>query len=224
VGEVLGQILPVTLVVWFSPVPVTAATLLLLSSHARSVASSYAAGWVLGITVYVVGYTLLGGAMAAAGPPSAPLLIGVFDAVVAVTMVVLAISSWRGRPRPGRSERQPGWMRGIDRMRPPAALGLGLVFSIFSPTHFTVLATVGAAIGGGGLGAAGEVLAGVLFVLIGTSSVTAPVAFALLAPERAAVPLRRLHEWVGVHGNTMATVMFIVFAADFGGKAIGAFL
>ncbi|MDL9979574.1 GAP family protein [Microbacterium sp. ASV49] len=219
---VIGYTLPLALIVWFSPTRVMAATLLLFSGRARPVAGGYAVGWVLGISLCVVAFTI-GAALATAATShsttgSTPLLY----LVVGLTMIAMAGVAWRSRPRPGVKRPTPRWMLMIDRLTPMSALGLGFAFSIVSPTHLLAIAAAGAAIAGAGLSVGDQIAIGLVFIVICTSSVTVPVGAAILAPQRTEVPLRRLHDWLEKHGPTTVVVVFLVIGVDFLGKAIAA--
>lgn len=219
---VLGYTLPLALIVWFSPTRVMAATLMLFSSRARPVAGGYAVGWVLGISLCVVAFTIGAALATAATSQSTTGATPLFDALVGLTMIAMAIVAWRSRPRPGVERPTPRWMLMIDRLTPMSALGLGFAFSIVSPTHLLAIAAAGAAIAGAGLPVAGQITIGLIFIVLCTSSVTVPVGAALVAPRRAEAPLRRLHDWLENHGPTTLVVVFLVIGADFLGKAIAA--
>jgi hypothetical protein len=221
--QVIVYSLPLALIVWFSPTRIMAATLMLFSSRARSVAGGYAVGWVVGTTICVVAFTL-GATLASAMLSSTGSSNGdaLLDLLVGLAMLVLSGVAWRARPRTG-VERPPERLnRMIDRLTPLSALGLGVAVSIVSPTHLLAIASFGAAIAGSGISVADQIAVAVVFIVLCTSSITIPVGVAIVAPERSDAPLRRLHSWLSEHGQTVLVVLFLVIGVIFLGKAIAA--
>lgn len=219
---VVGAILPLALVVWFSPTRVMAATALLLSGRARAVPGAYAVGWVVGIALYIAVFTIFGAAIGAIQLPSLKGDAWFLDPLVALVMFGSAALAWRARPRPGSEPRPPRLTRMIGRLTPLSALGLGLALSIVSPLHLAVAAAVGVDIATGGLAAAAQLVVVVVFVVLSTSSVTIPVGAAIVAPDRAEAPLRRLQSWLSDHGTALLVVVLLVIGADFVGRWIAA--
>lgn len=219
--EVIVYSLPLALIVWFSPTRIMAATLMLFSSRARSVAGAYALGWVVGITVcvaaFTLGATLAGAILSSSATKNSD---AVLDLVVGLGMIALSGVAWRARPRPGVERHPERLHRMIERLTPLSALGLGLAFSIVSPTHLLAIASFGAAIAGSGMPPADQVAVAVIFIVLCTSSITVPVGVALIAPDRSEAPLRRLHDWLSEHGQTVLVVLFLVIGITFIGKAI----
>lgn len=215
--------LPLALIVWFSPTRIMAATLMLFSSRARSVAGAYALGWVVGITVCVAAFTL-GATLASAMLSSTASKNGgaLLDLLVGIAMIALSAVAWRARPRPG-AERHPERLnRMIERLTPLSALGLGLAVSILSPTHLLAIASFSAGIAGSGMSAADQIAVAVVFIVLCTSSITVPVGVAIVDPERSEAPLRRLHGWLSDHGQTVLVVLFLVIGVIFLAKGIAA--
>lgn len=223
--EVIGAILPLTLLVWFTPSRVMAATALLFSGRAQPVAGAYALGWVAGIALYVTVFTIFGAAVANITFPTPKGEAKVLDPVIALTMFALAGLTWRAHRRSRRNG--PGSARTaklIDRITPGAALALGLGLSLLSPLHLVVSAAVGADIAGGGLPVVGQLVVVVLFVVLSTSSITVPVGAAIVSPARAEVPLRRLQDWLTKYGSVVLVIAFLVIGVDFLAKSVAAFL
>ena len=221
--QVIVYSLPLALIVWFSPTRIMAATLMLFSSRARSVAGAYAVGWVGGITLCVAAFTV--GASLATAMLSSTTSVNsgaLLSLLVGLAMIALSGMAWRARPRPG-VERHPDRLdRMIDRLTPLSALGLGLAVSIVSPTHLLAIASFGAAIAGSNMSVADQIAVAVIFIVLCTSSITIPVGVAIIDPERSEAPLRRLHAWLSEHGQTVLVILFLIIGVLFLGKAIAA--
>lgn len=220
---VIGDTLPAALTIFISPMPITALILLLLSRRGVAPAVAYAAGWVLGITLEVVGFTALGGIVISLSPDASAVVGGIVDFAVAITLLALAYIAWRRHPTPGEEATLPGWMNTIDRMSPWGALALALVFAIFSPVNLSVTAEAGATIAAATLGFGLSLVAVVIFVLLGTASITGPVVAFALARNRVRAPLEALRAWLVQHNSIVLTTLLLIVGVNFLGKGIGAF-
>ena len=76
-APVIGDILPLALGVAISPIPIIAAILMLLSPKAKGTSVGFLTGWVLGIVVAVVAFTLLGSIIPEQDPDEAKPIAGV---------------------------------------------------------------------------------------------------------------------------------------------------
>lgn len=222
-GDVIGGILPLALGVAVSPIPIIAAILMLLSSRARSNGLGFLGGWVLGITVAVVVFSLLGSIIPAADSDASKPVAGVVKIVLGVLLLLLALKQWRSRPVAGAEPILPKWMSAVDGMTPVTALGLGFLLSAVNPKNLLMAVGAGVDIGGGGLSAGGATVAIVVFVLLASSTVAVPVIGYLAASDRMKAPLESLRVWL-VHNNAVVMgVLLLVIGVVMIGKGLGSF-
>ena len=219
---VVGAILPLALGVAVSPIPIIAAILMLLSPRARSTGLGFLAGWVLGIVVAVVAFTLLAALIPPASDTSTP-VAGVIKIVLGLLLLVLAARQWRGRPRAGQTPALPKWMAAIDSMTAGRALAIGFLLSAVNPKNLLMAAGAGVDIGSAALDAGETTAAIVVFVLLAASTVAVPVIGYLAASARMKAPLESMREWL-VHNNaTVMAVLLLVIGVVMVGKGIGSF-
>ncbi|MBS1907194.1 MAG: GAP family protein [Actinobacteria bacterium] len=218
---VLGAVLPLAVAVAISPVPIIATILMLMSPRPRPLGLGFLLGWVAGIAIGVVVFTLLAGILPAAGGDGPQPVIGVIQLVLGLLLVLLAIKQWRGRPRLGEQAELPKWMAAIDGMRPGAAIGLAFLLSAVNPKNLLVLVAAGAAIGHAGLGAGSVTIVIAVFVLIAAISVLVPVLLFLVAPAKAAVVLDRVRIWLVANNAVIMAVLLVVIGAQLLGNGIG---
>ena len=69
-GEAIGQVLPLAVVVAFSPMPIVAVVLMLVSARARTNGPAFVLGWLLGVGVVGGIILAVSGPAAAARTPS----------------------------------------------------------------------------------------------------------------------------------------------------------
>ena len=89
-GGVLGDILPLALGVAISPIPVIAAILMLLSPNATATGVAFLGGWIAGIVVAIVAFTLLSTVLPEDDPDASHPIQGTIQIVLNMLLIVLA--------------------------------------------------------------------------------------------------------------------------------------
>ena len=220
---VIGAILPLALGVAVSPIPIIAAILMLLSPRARSTGLGFLAGWVLGIVVAVVAFTLIAALIPPGSPDDSKPVAGVVKLVLGLLLLLLAARQWRGRPKPGQTPALPKWMAAIDSMTAVRAVAIGFLLSAVNPKNLLMAAGAGVEIGSAKLDGGETAIAILVFVLLAASTVAVPVIGYLVASARMKAPLESMREWL-VHNNaTVMAVLLLVIGVVMVGKGIGSF-
>jgi threonine/homoserine/homoserine lactone efflux protein len=115
----------------------------------------------------------------------------------------------------------PKWMGTVDRMSPPKAFGLAVVLAAVNPKN--LLLTLGAATSlaqVGGLTTSDAVVAIVVFVVIASLSIAAPVAYAVFGGEKAKATLDSAKGWLTQHNAAVMAALFLVFGVDLIAKGL----
>ena len=222
-GEVIGAVLPSALGVAISPVPIIAVILMLLAPRARAASVAFLLGWVVGVTVVVVVVTLVVDPVDSSEPDDPSTFSSVIKLVLGALFLLLALRSWRSRPRAGQAPEMPSWMSAITDFNATKALGLGLLLSAVNPKNLAMCIAAGAAIGGAAEDTSEAVVAFVVFVVIASASIAVPVIGFLLAQERMRQPLDELRQWLTAHNSTVMTVLLLVLGVASIGKGIAGF-
>jgi threonine/homoserine/homoserine lactone efflux protein len=219
-GNVIGALLPLALGVAISPVPIIAVILMLLAPKAKAASVAFMIGWGLGITVVITLTTfLLDPADSSDGGSSST--SAVIKIVIGVLAVLLSVQQWRSRPGPGETAALPSWVAAIDKVTPLKAAGLGALLSGLNPKNLALCIAGGAIIGGADLPTSDEVIAIVVFVVIGSVTVAGPVLAFLVASERLRGPLDTLRVWLTANNATVMSVLLLVIGVAILGKGIG---
>ncbi|MFB2597451.1 GAP family protein [Herbiconiux sp. P17] len=222
-GSVIGEILPLALGIAISPVPIIAAILMLLSPKARTTSLGFLAGWLLGIIVAVVLFTLLASVIPDEDSDASKPIAGVIKIILGVLLLLLAIKQFRSRPHGDAEPALPKWMSAIDTMTSVRALVLGFLLSGLNPKNLLMGVGAGVAIGSGALTVGEDVLAIVIFTIIAASTVAIPVIGYLVASAKLAGPLDALRKWL-VHNNaTVMAILLLVIGVVMVGKGLGSF-
>lgn len=217
-GSVIGDLLPVGVGVAISPVPIIAAILMLLGTHARTTSIGFALGWLVGIVAATVIFVFVGSAIDTSdGPSKAASWIKV---VLGVLLLLLGIHSWRTR---NADKPPPKWMNAIDEMKAPTGVGLGFALAAVNPKNLMLCVSAGVSIGTGGLSSGQEVIGVAVFALLGSVTVAGPVLAYQLAAQRLSTPLQELKQWLQDNNQTVMAILFLMLGVSLLGKGIGGF-
>jgi hypothetical protein len=224
---IIGHILPLALGVALSSVPIVVMVLILLSPRGRWSSLTYLIGAVIGLagltTLFTAVATLLPPAPAATKSP----LIATIELAIGLGLLVLAGLRWRkarrrrheqardhdvsappaapGTPQTGAAK----WMARVTTLGPVPSLGVGFVLML-RPKNLLLTIAAGVAIGAGGA-TLSEVVVGVaLFVVLGISTLAAPIIFAVVDPARMRRPLEETRIWIEGNSSTVTTIVLLV--------------
>jgi len=222
-GSVIGQILPLAIGIAISPIPIIAVILMLLSPRAKRTSVGFMIGWLLGIVVDIVVFTLLSSVIPQRDEGGSP-VAGVIKIIFGLLLLFLAFRQWRARPANGEEASMPKWMSAIDSMTAGKALGLGFLLAAVNPKNLLLAASAGLIVGGAGLGfGQGLTLVIIIFVLLAACTVLVPVIGFLIASRRLASPLDQLRGWLLRNNATIMSVLLLVIGVAVIGKGLGNF-
>lgn len=222
-GAVIGDVLTLALGVAVSPLPIIAAVLMLLSPKSRSTSIGFLLGWILGIVVAVMLFTLLSAVLPQSGTTDSAPLRGVIQVALGVLLLLLALRQWRGRPREGDAIALPKWMQAIDTMTFGKALGLAFVLAAVNPKNLLLGASAGVAIGSAGLDGGETTMVIAVFTLIAASTVGIPVIAYLIAADKLRGPLDALRGWLEKENSVIMAVLLLVIGVHLIGEGLGSF-
>ena len=212
---VIGDLLPLAIGVAISPIPIIAAILMLFSAHAGRTSAGFLIGWVAGIVVATGLFTALAGSLGASDQPTG---VSWTKVGLGALLLMVGLRQWRGRHG---GHGPPKWMAAIDRMGFGQALGLGFALAAINPKNLLMAVAAGVAIGSGGLGVGGDVVAIVIFTVIAASTVAVPVIAYAVAKERMREPLAKAKAWLEENNATVMAVLILVIGVVLIGKGIG---
>ena len=212
-AEGISAVLTFAVGVAISPVPIIAVTLMLFSERARVNGLAFLLGWVLAVAVVSGGAYLLADQGDTATSSGAADTVAWGKLVFGVLFLVLAARSWRNRPAAGTEPEMPKWLTSVETLTPPKAFGLGLLLAGPSPKNLMLGASAGAALAGLGLPLARPSCSLIVFVVVASLGIAAPVFYRLVGGERAKARLDEIKDWLVLHNNAVMAVLFLVFAA-----------
>ncbi len=219
-SEVIGEILPVALVVGLSPIPVMAVLLLLNTPRSLASGAAFLLGWSLAIAVVVLAVAAVVEVPEEGTAEDPRLWVALGKLVIGAAILALAFREWRKRPAPGIDPTVPSWMTSIERATPRRAATLGAALAALNPKHLPLFLAGGFAIGGRPLSFEAGALAVAVFVAVASAPVAAPVLGCLVAPRRVRAPLEALRGWLTLNNAMVMSLLFLVIGTSVVGSGL----
>ncbi|HEX4091034.1 MAG TPA: GAP family protein [Trebonia sp.] len=219
-GAAIGGSLPLAIGVALSPVPIIAVVLMLTTPRASVNGPAFVVGWLAGLAV--VGAIVLSVA-GSAGPSSAgspATWVSWLKLALGLLLLGVCVREFRGRPKDGDEAALPQWMKTIDKIKPPAALGLAAALAGANPKNLLLAVSAAASIAQTGISGADQAIAYAVFALIGTLGVGIPVGIYVATGSRSERLLAGLKDWMGQHNAVIMAVLCLVIGFKLIGDAI----
>lgn len=220
---VIGDVLPLAVGIMISPIPIIAAILMLLSPKAKGTSVGFLLGWMVGIVVALVVFSLLAAVLTPGDPDQPQPVAGVIKLLLGAALLFLAFRQWQGRPHGDREPALPTWMSAIDQLTPVKGFGLGFLLAAVNPKNLLLAAGAGIAVGGASLALGQTIVVMVVFTVIAAASVAVPVIGYLVASTAMARPLESLRSWLVQHNAVVMSVLLLVIGVTMIGKGLSSF-
>jgi protein-S-isoprenylcysteine O-methyltransferase Ste14 len=223
VGAAIGQSLPIAIGVMVSPLPIVAVVLMLLSNNAKANAFAFVITWLLAIAVLTGIVAFLAGA-ATDTDETPPVWVSVVKIVLGAGLLLLSVKNWRDRPGNGQEPPAPKWMAALDGFTPVKSAGLSVLLADVNPKNLLLVVSGGAAIASGAAGStSAKVTATIVFAIVASLGVVAPLVIYLAMGDRASDILQSLRTWLVHNNTTIMAVLLLVLGAKLVGDGISGF-
>ncbi len=218
--QAIGQVLPLAIAAAISPIPIIGVVLMLVTPRARSNGLMFVVGWLVGLAaVGTIGLTVASAASASDnGSPSSG--ADTFQIVLGALFLIFALRQWRKRPKAGSEEEMPKWMSAVDHFTPLKAAAMGVVLSAVNPKNLLLTLAAATSIASTNISGADQVVAFVIYALIATIGVAAPVVVYFTMGKRAAPILDNVKTWLAHNNAAIMAVLFLVIGAKVLGQGI----
>ncbi len=221
-GQAIGGSLPLAIGIALSPIPIIAVVLLLTTKRAKSNGPAFVLGWLLGLGVVGAIVLAIVGPAEASSSGAPATWVSWLEIVLGAGLLLVALRQFRGRPRGQEQAPVPKWMGAIEDFKPPASLGAGAALAAANPKNLLLAVGGAAAIAQTGISGGQQVIAYLVFAVIATIGVGAPVVIYFAMGERSADILAKLKDWMGQHNAVIMSVLCLIIGAKLIGDAIGA--
>ena len=192
-AAVLGQLIPLALVVAMSPLTIIPAIVLVLQSdRARPSGLAFLAGWLVGLAATTAVFVQLPRLLDGLNRPTPTWAAWVR---IAVGVALVAFGVWRWLTR-HRVTKQPAWLSRLSKMTPAGAGAIAVGLILVNPKVLVMNAAAGLVIGTASLGVPGAWLAVGYYTVIAGSTVLIPILAYAVAGERVDHQLERVKGWM----------------------------
>jgi threonine/homoserine/homoserine lactone efflux protein len=220
VGQAIGQVLPTAVGVALSPLPIVAVVLMLVTPHGRVNGLAFIVGWWVGLAVVGALVLSLSSGVGATSGGAPATWVSWLKLVLGLLMLLVAARQWRGRPHGDEEPATPKWMGALDGFTAIKATGAGAALSALNPKNLLLAVAGAAAIAGAGLSTGDEAVAWIVFILIASIGVAAPVVIAFAMGDRSRALLDRLKTWMARENAVIMAVLLLVIGVKLIGDAI----
>jgi threonine/homoserine/homoserine lactone efflux protein len=216
-GQAIGNSLPAAVGVAISPLPIVAVVLMLVSREGRVNGPAFVVGWLLGVGVVgtVVLLVASGADASKSGQPAD--WVSWLKLVLGVLLLLVAARQFRVRPRDASEVVTPKWMSTVDGFTPVRAFAVGVALAAVNPKNLLLVVAGAAAIAGTGISTGEQVVAFIVFAVIATVGVGAPVVLYFGLGERSRTILEELKTWMTANNTVIMAVLLLIL----GWKLIG---
>jgi len=221
VAAVTGELLPLALGVVLSPVAIMVMIVMLNGPRGMANGIAYVAGWLGALLVVGGAALLLAGAAEAVTDAEPRTLAGLARLLIGTLLLALAARQWRGRSASDEAAELPAWMSSLDNFRPARALGVGALFAGLKPKNLVLTMAAAIAIAEGHVGASQSVVLLLVYAVLATGGVAAPLVVGLVLGDRAAGVLDSWQTWLGRNNATIMTLLFALFGVILLGNGLG---
>ena len=219
-GQAIGQVLPLAVGVALSPVPIIAVVLMLVTPRAAANGPAFVLGWLIGIGAVGTVVLLIASPADASTSGGPATWTSVLKLVLGVLLVLVSLREWRGRPRGAEEPAPPKWMGAIEGFGPGKALGVAAVLGGVNPKNLLLAVAAATSIAATGISGGKQAVAYLVFALIATLGVAAPVGIYFAMGDRAAPVLDRLKNWMAHNNQVIMAVLLLVIGAKLIGDGI----
>jgi hypothetical protein len=219
-GEAIGQLLPFAVGVAVSPMPIVAIVLMLITPRARQNGVAFMLGWVAGIAVAGAILLALASPTDASSEGAPADWVSWLKLVLGLLLVLVAVKEWRARPAPGAEVAMPKWMSAVDTITPTKAAGLAVLLGTINPKNLLLVVGGAAAVAQTGISTGDQVVAWVVFTLIATIGVAAPLLVYFAMGDRAGAILNELKDWMARNNTVIMGVLCLIIGVKLIGDAI----
>lgn len=211
----LGDLLPLTVGMAISPLPVVAVVAIVLAPRGRVAAPVYV------VTFTAVSFAMIAlGVVGASRAPTAATGDGhgivslVLSGLISVGFAALAVLSWRSRSRDGAPVKTPSWLAAIDAITPRRAVGLAVMMAAANSKNLPLALKGGAIIADAHLALPLAAIACLAVAVAGSLPLIVPAAASLLPSVAITRALQRTKTEMIAYNAQMMTVLFAILAAN----------
>jgi len=222
--DVLGAIVPLAVIAMISPMPIVAATAIMVGPRGTVNVVAYAI--TLTVATFLLTWIFATGAQGAAeagGGPVKTLISIVLSVALALLFFVMAYRSFRGRPKHGQTPQAPKWLGATDSFGPVRSAGLGALLSIANVKNLSIMIAAGHEIGDAELSWLMTLEIVIIFAVLCSLGVLVPMFARLFGSQHVQSFFESAKDGMIRYNAIIMTVLFTVLGSLQLGSALEAF-
>jgi threonine/homoserine/homoserine lactone efflux protein len=146
--------------------------------------------------------------------------VSLLELALGILVLLAALGQWRSRPRGDAEPPTPKWMGTIESFNVGKAFAVGLFLGALNPKNIPLTIAAAAAIAGTGISNGSQAIVLLVFAVVGTIGVAAPLGIYLAMGDRAGHVLDGLRHWLARNNPVIMTVLLVVIGSKILGDAI----
>lgn len=203
-AELILEVLPFGIGVFASPLPVILAILMLFTQRPLGISLVYVGTWLAGVTGITILFALLAGLLE--DIDDAPGWLPWVRIALGAALLVMAVRQWRSRA----TKPPPSYLDTIMDSGPREAARLGVLMSAANPKELLMALPAGLAIGSSQAGLSAQVVALLVFLIVGGLSVALPLIVFLLGGDSSLERLTVARDWLQRNNTAVTSVVLAV--------------
>ena len=219
-GEAIGELLPAAVGVAISPLPILAVVLMLVTPRGGTNGPAFIVGWVVGAAAAGTLVLVLASGAEASDEGQPADWLAWLKLVLGVLLILLSLRQWRRRPHGDEEPVTPKWMGALDGFTTIKAATAGVVLSALNPKNLLLIVAGAAAIAQTGISVGEQAVAMLVFTLIASLGVAAPVVIYIALGDRSREILDSLKTWMATNNAVIMAVLLLVIGVKLVGDAI----
>ncbi len=200
--------IPLGLALLLAALPVVLVPTALAAKRPADVARAFLGGWLLALLI--VGTLIIALVDVLVLPTGNGAWFGYAKILLGLLLVVLGARQWAGRPRGEVDPPVPGWMAGIESMTAGRAFGMALLLGAANPKNLVLTVSGATAIAEASGVPLHQAVALLVFVLIGSLGVAAPVVLTIALGDRADRVLAAADGWMTRQSTAIVAAVLLV--------------
>ncbi len=202
------EVLPVAVGLALAALPIVLIPLTLATNRPAGVVRAFLAGWLAG--VLAVGAVVIAAADAIVRPEVHPQWLSYVKLGLGIALVALAARKWLSRAPAGVEPEPARWMSSVATMNGGKAFQLALLLACANPKNLLLVVSGATVIADATYRPLEQGIALVVFALVGSIGVAAPVVLPLVLGSRAEPVLAATDRWMTQHSSVIVAAVLLV--------------
>lgn len=225
-GDLVVQLIPLALGVVLSPLVIMALVAVLVSERARTNGTAFLIGWAVAVAVTLVAGVWICRALELHEVAHPPLWSEVLRILAGLLLLYGAVWAYRkghahvtamaAATSPQQvvdaAPQMPGWLKSVSKFRPGRSALLGFGIFVLNPVDLSCTLIAALDLTLADVSDSVAVVVAIVFWVVVTVPIAAPVVYVLVRGAAAQPSLDRLRDWVSSHSNILNAAMLLVIA------------